>query len=176
MTKFIVDADTVFISHRQSLIHRIAEIVGCLQTAEDLAHDAYLKLVRAKEGQEIMHPSSFLYQIGRNLAIDYRRKQQVRSQVIEEVTDDNIDRLDHIASLLPTPEQYASEQQHAELLLSVLQGLSERRRQIFVLHYFHHWTYDQIAKHSGISRSAVEKNIHVVLSQLMAVKDEYDLF
>jgi len=40
-----------------------------------------------------------------------------------------------------------------------------------VLHKFHHWSYERIAGHFGISRSAVEKNIHVALGHLLAARD-----
>lgn len=93
------------------------------------------------------------------------------SKLSFDVEDESVDRFEGIASSTPSPEQLATEQQQAELLLAVLKDLSERRRQIFLLHKFHHWTYEQIARHCGISRSAVEKNIHVVLTQLMAVKE-----
>jgi RNA polymerase sigma-70 factor (ECF subfamily) len=57
-------------------------------------------------------------------------------------------------------------------MLAALNGLSERRRQILVLHKFHHWTYERIAQHYGISRSAVEKNVQVALAHLLAAQSE----
>lgn len=163
----------LFLTHRQSLIHAILRIVGCPETAEDLAQEAYLKMMHAAETQPISHPRPFLYQIARNLALDHLRKQQIRQPIADFSNNDDEDQgyaLDQIPGNLPTPEQQTADWQQVAIMLEALNGLSERRRQILVLHKFHHWPYERIARHFGISRSAVEKNIHAALAHLLAAQ------
>jgi RNA polymerase sigma-70 factor (ECF subfamily) len=166
----------LFLNHRQSLIHTIFRIVGCPQTAEDLAHETYLKMLHAAETQNISYPRPFLYQIARNLALDHLRKEQVRQTVDEQHSDDEEDgggnALDRLPCNTPTPEQQTADRQQVSMVIEALKGLSERRRQILVLHKFHHWPYERIARHYGISRSAVEKNVHAALAHLLAAQDE----
>lgn len=173
MTSLSLNINDLFLNHRQSLIQTIYRIVGCPQTAEDLAHEAYLKMLHASKNQEISYPHPFLYQIARNLALDHLRKEKIRQRSDDSQlkhSEDADDLLEYIPSSAPTPEQQTDNSQQVALMLDALNGLSERRRQILVLHKFHHWTYERIARHYGISRSAVEKNVHVALAHLMAAQ------
>ncbi len=71
MNSLTLSINDLFLNHRQSLIQTIYRIVGCPQTAEDLAHETYLKMLHASKTQEISYPHPFLYQIARNLALDH---------------------------------------------------------------------------------------------------------
>ncbi len=175
MTSLSFNINDLFLNHRQSLIQTIYRIVGCPQTAEDLAHEAYLKMLNASKKQEISYPHPFLYQIAHNLALDHLRKEKIRQRsddIRPKYNEDTDDLLEYIPSSAPTPEQQTDDGQQVELMLDALNGLSERRRQILVLHKFHHWTYERIARYYGISRSAVEKNVHVALAHLLSAQDE----
>jgi len=177
MPSLTLTINDLFLNHRQSLIHTIYRIVGCPQTAEDLAHEAYLKMVHASKVREISYPHPFLYQIARNLALDHLRKEKIRQQIdsLQKNDEDSSDRLESIPSTAPSPEQQTADRQRVALMIDALSGLSERRRQILVLHKFHHWTYERIARHYGISRSAVEKNVHVALAHLLDAQGESPL-
>jgi RNA polymerase sigma factor (sigma-70 family) len=172
MTSLTPAINDLFLHHRQSLIQTIYRIVGCPQTAEDLAHEAYLKMLHASATQDIHQPRPFLYQIARNLALDHLRKQKIRQHGDNRSTDDEDtdSLLERIPSNAPAPEQQVDERQQVALMLEALNGLSERRRQILVLHKFHHWTYERIAQHYGISRSAVEKNVYAALAHLLSAQ------
>lgn len=174
MNSLTLTINDLFLNQRQSLIHTIYRIVGCPQTAEDLAHEAYLKMLHAAQSQNINHPHPFLYQIARNLALDHLRKQKIRqfSDPYQKDNNDTDNLLESLHSTAPTPEQQTADQQQVTLMLAALNDLSERRREILVLHKFHHWTYERIARHCGISRSAVEKNVQVALAHLLATQDE----
>lgn len=175
MNSLTLSINDLFLNHRQSLIQTIYRIVGCPQTAEDLAHETYLKMLHASKTQEISYPHPFLYQIARNLALDHLRKEKIRQRRDNAPKDDDDeadDPLECIPSTSPTPEQQTDDRQQVALMLDALNGLSERRRQILVLHKFHHWTYERIAQHFDISRSAVEKNVHVALAHLLSAQDK----
>ncbi|WNB74171.1 RNA polymerase sigma factor [Methylomonas koyamae] len=89
MNDLAVNIDTLFLSHRDSLIRTIFGIVGCPQTAEDLAHAAYLKMLHALENQEVAYPKPFLYQIAKNLALDHLRKENVRLRPSHTLEDEH---------------------------------------------------------------------------------------
>jgi RNA polymerase sigma-70 factor (ECF subfamily) len=172
MSTSAINADDVFLHHRHNLIHTLARIVGCPHTAEDLAQDTYLKFLQASSTQEVIFPQAFLFQIGRNLALDYLRKQRIRQPLVDALASDDDDSLYQNIAATPTPEQIAADQQQVALLLEGLQHLSERRRACLVLHRFHHWPYGRIATHLGISRSAVEKNIQAAVAHLLATQGD----
>lgn len=175
MNDLAISIDTLFLNHRDSLIRTIFGIVGCPQTAEDLAHEAYLKMLHAFEHQKIAYPKPFLYQIAKNLALDHLRKESIRlrpAYSAEDDSDSHQNLLDSLPANTPTPEQQAANQQEVAQMLAALSQLSERRRQILVLHKLHHWNYERIAAYYGISRSAVEKNVQAAIAQLLAGKTD----
>ncbi|WP_020563988.1 RNA polymerase sigma factor [Methylosarcina fibrata] len=169
-----MNADAFFLDCRDALIAVIFRIVGCPDTAEDLAHEAYLRFAQASGSRDIAAPRPFLYQVGRNLALDHLRKQRHRSTVAEPDDDDGSCLLERLPSALPTPEQTLDHQQQVQKMIRALAGLSERRRQILLLHKYHHWTYERIAAHFGLSRSAVEKNVRAALAHLLAAQSGED--
>ncbi|MCX7085717.1 MAG: RNA polymerase sigma factor [Methylococcales bacterium] len=103
------------------------------------------------------HPHPFLFQIARNLAFDYLRKQKVRQRDYSVDLNflDSESTVVNVPVVDLTPEQEAIDQQEFENLLKSLEDLTERRRQILVLNKIHHWKYERIAQHFGISRSEV---------------------
>ena len=52
--------------------------------------------------------------------------------------------------------------------------MTERRRTIFILHKLHGWNYARIAAHTGISESAVQKNIRLALADCLRAMTEND--
>lgn len=160
----------VFLDQRDSLIHTLFRMVGCRQTAEDLAQEAYLRVMGAAEQQAVAYPKAFLYQTARNLAVDHLRREQVRQRSDSPEADP--DTLEQAPATTPTPDRDAAAQQDVERLFQALAGLSARRREILILHRLHHWSYERIANHLGLSRSAVEKNLQTALAQLIAILGE----
>lgn len=159
----------LFLDHRDRLIRTLVRMVGCYQTAEDLAQEAYLRVVHATEAGGVTYVQPFLYQTAHNLALDHLRKEKVRNRI--DSRDEDEEAVAQVPASCPTPEQSASAQQQVGLLVAALAGLSERRRQILILHRFHQWTYEQIAAHVGISRSAVEKNMREALAHLLSAME-----
>lgn len=70
--------EQIFVLHRHTLVSTIARMVGCRYTAEDLAHEAYLRVSEAVHARPILNLQNFLYQTARNLAIDHIRRERIR--------------------------------------------------------------------------------------------------
>jgi RNA polymerase sigma factor (sigma-70 family) len=70
----------LFLDHRETLVHTLFRIVGCRQTAEDLAQEAYIRVMSAAEDQHVTYLKAFLNQTARNLALDHLRKAKVRAR------------------------------------------------------------------------------------------------
>lgn len=97
MTSLALAINDLFLHHRQSLIQTIYRIFGCPQTAEDLAHEAYLKMLHVSTIQKINQPRPFLYQTARNLALDHLRALPVS------LTGSDSALLGFLATVNPTP-------------------------------------------------------------------------
>ena len=163
-----MSVSTLYLEHRDALILAIYRIVCCRQTAEDITQEAYLRLMQAIHSQSVDNPKSYLFQIGRNLALDHLRKQRVREPVKNNKDSDGTEaEVDFLVSQLPSPDQQVAIQQELDEILAALDAMTERRREILVLHKFHHWEYARIGKHFGISESAIEKHIYKAMSVLL---------
>lgn len=159
--------DELFLAHRAPLVSTILRIVGCHQTAEDLAQETYVRVCQAARERSIDYLQPFFYQTAKNLALDYLRKEQVRHRVLAFNADDAS--VSAVPSSAPLPEQVAADDQRQSQLHAVMAGLPERKRRMLVLHKLHGWRYKDIALHFNVSESAVEKNIRSALAYCLAV-------
>lgn len=162
--------DDLFVDHRQTLVWTLRKMIGCAHTAEDLVHEAYLRVATAAQHSRIEFLQPFLYQTAKNLALDHLRKERVRLRVITHDLDEEA--IESIVSPLPSLEVYVQDSERVRHLDQALAGLSERRRAILILHKLQGWSYPEIATHLGLSESAVQQNIRHALAHCLAVLKE----
>ncbi|WP_380879411.1 hypothetical protein ACFB49_22050 [Sphingomonas sp. DBB INV C78] len=125
--------------------------------AEDMVHEAYIRVARYDAEDAGRHPKALLRQIAINLARDHMRRNVIRGGLVA-------DGLDDAAAL---PGLSAPAEQEAELLLKQLVlGLPKKLRDVFLLSRFTQMTYDEIARHLGISVKAVEWRMSKALARL----------
>lgn len=135
------------------------------QDVEDIVQDAFLKVVETSKTEEIRAPDHLLSRVVRCLAIDRLRRRYARAII------HSVDRWDAIADPTLDPERVMIGSQRLERVMSLIEHMPQKRRQVFMLHRVDELTYPQIAKCMGISIKAVEKHIHLALKQI-AENDE----
>lgn len=140
----------LFLTERPRLVRLIGRIVGCRDTAEDLAQDAFLRLWRPVD--EDRDPS-LLFRTGQNLAIDHMRARRVRAAFASGVTAEQVCQQDAL------PDHGAATRQELAGLMAALAGLPERCQRAFLLNRLDGLTYGQIAETLDVSVSTVEKDI-----------------
>jgi RNA polymerase sigma-70 factor, ECF subfamily len=67
--------ERAFLGHRRSLLRRLARLVGCRDTAEDLMQDTW---IRAASVGAVASPAAFLHRVALNLARDHLRHAAVQ--------------------------------------------------------------------------------------------------
>lgn len=140
----------LFLSERHRLVRLVGRIVGCRDTAEDIAQDAFLRLWGRTLGSE---DHGLLFRTGQNLAIDHVRARQVRSAFAEGVV------AEQLAPQTTLPEDTAAARQELDGVTTVLRGLPERTQRAFLLNRLDGLTYGEIAEVLEVSVSTVEKDI-----------------
>jgi RNA polymerase sigma-70 factor (ECF subfamily) len=130
----------------------LARILGCRSEAQDVAHDAYLRLYTVMDGREIEQPAPFLYTTARRLALNRLRRR--RQGAIQEATGNVIEMT--LASDPSVEDLVAARQEWAQVE-AVIEGLPAGCRQVLRLSKVEHLTHREIAERLGTAVSTVEK-------------------
>jgi RNA polymerase sigma-70 factor (ECF subfamily) len=121
------------------------------QEAEDVAQEAFLRVMGAADVQSL---SGLLYSAARHLVIDGKRKSW-RQHVAEDEGVMN----EAIADTAPSPEEAVHWRLELERVKLMLEQMSSKRRDVFLLRVVEGLSYAEIAVRLGISVTAVEKRL-----------------
>lgn len=149
----------VFFERRQRLIGLAARITGCRSHAEDIVHEAFLKVGEADASGPIRSQASYLTRVVRNLSIDHYRRRQFEERWI--VQDDDSSEMSGLQT--ETPEALVSDQQVLERVCGALSDLPERTRYAFEMCRIHGMKQNEIAKILGVSPALV----HAMISEAL---------
>jgi len=146
----------MFQTYNDALVRFLSSRLGPhSHNADDIAQECFVRLSRYdKPTISSAELRSLLYQIARNIMIDFHR----HGKVVH--SSDHVDIDDHeLISPTPSQEQVLSAQEDLKRIERILMKLPTRCREVFVLSRFEEMKYDDIAKRCGISVSMVEKHI-----------------
>lgn len=165
------ELQAVFLQHRDALL-RFLRARGAAENAEDILQDLWLKVADIDAGT-ISSPLPYLYRAANNLMHDrYRTSQRARQR------DNDWSEVSHGmggVSDLPLPDRaLVARQQLAEVEAKI--GTEGPR----VLKVFRRFRIDgmgqrQIAEETGISLSAVEKDLQKAYRVLAAWREDNDV-
>jgi len=127
--------------------------LGNRQAAEDVVHDAYVRVLERASDTPIEQPRAFLYRTALNLVIDGHRRNTLR-QV------ESLDVLDSEERFFTaSPHTSLDHGQRLDMLQRALAELPPLCRESFLLRKLEGLSHPQIAERLGISRALVEKHI-----------------
>ena len=149
--------------YHASLLSFLRQRLRTADDADDVAQEAYIRMLQYEGSREINSPSSLLFRVAINIANDVGRSEQVRHAA----DHCGVDGLE-IDSGVATPERQVAAAQDLELLYETIEQLPPRCRQVFLLSRVHCMTYPEIARHCGISVKMVEKHISHALCLCLA--------
>ncbi|WP_244530155.1 sigma-70 family RNA polymerase sigma factor [Rhizobium sp. NFR07] len=160
-TAYSAEIVSTFLSLRKVLLSTIARMVKSPATAEDLVQDTFLRLWerRADLNDRPLQPG-YVVRIGRNLAIDFKRRERVAPFV------GGIDDLQFIKDPTPTPEDHAIASQNLRVISDAIACLPPRAKEVFVMARIDGLTYVEIGRKLGISPKTVFSHMVVALERL----------
>jgi len=148
--------------YHDSLINFLRQRLRTPEDANDVAQEAYIRMMQYQNSRQIRSPSSMLFRIAINVANDLGRSEQAR-RVSDQCSLDTVE----LVSDTPSPEREISAQQDLVLLRTAIEELTPKCRQVFLLSRVRRMTYPEIAAHLGISVKMVEKHISRALAVCM---------
>lgn len=139
------------------------------QIAEDLVQEVF---VRVWENRDTLNPEkkikTYIYKIGRNIAIDY-----VRHKKVEREWEKEKKALHSVSTL----DKKIDDQLHKKFMLAevrkAIEDLPEKRRLVFILSRYEGMTYKEIAEKLDISVNTVDTQICRALKTL---RDKFSSF
>ena len=146
--------DEIIIEYSDGLILYLTSIVGKIQTAEELAEDTFVLLGTKKpKYKEKSSFKTWLYAIGRNIAIDHIRKYSRKSCISIEDTPEMID--DETA----VEEAYIKKEQQI-IIHKAMRKLQPRYQQVLWLIYFEGFSNKEAAKIMKKSLRSLESMLY----------------
>ena len=152
-------------SYSRGLVRQLTRATGCRETARDLMHETFVRLMRQAPGSvaKIERPEAFLWHISKNLLRDWGRRRKVaeKSKETLEIANDIAIDQDKVLETRETLRRVEA----------AIARLSPKTRDIFVAHRIEGMSYAQIAEEAGISVRTVEWHITNAIAKLDRMLD-----
>jgi len=122
--------------------------VGNVHHAEDLASEAFLRLLRfvTEQHPDSLQPQAWLYKIARNLAIDFYRKHQTHQQV---PLEENI-------TMNESVDMNVEHNLNAQQLYKAVNALPYDQREVIILRFINNLPIAEAAHAMDCSENAVK--------------------
>ena len=140
--------------HKDGLMFYLNSFVQNIHLAEDLTEDTFVKLIARRprfSGKSTF--KTWLYAIGRNVALDFLRKNAKLPTVSAE------EAMTLIADEADVARQYLCSERKLQVH-KALKQLNDEYRQVLVLVYFEDFQNDQVASIIGKSKKQIENLVY----------------
>ena len=142
----------------RSALRRYFRKRAAADDVEDLVQEVFVNLQARRSDAAVENMQRFMFVVAAHVLARRRR----RERRWRDFDDTDLASLREEAS----PERIFLARERLEGALKIIAGLTDRTRQVFLLHRFEEMTYQSIARQLGISVSAVEKHIMIALRAL----------
>ena len=135
---------------------------------DDIVQESLLRVLKAKEVNDIKSPKAFFFATARNLALDVMRRSKVVQ--FDSLTENELSNvLDDAESV---PESIARNQE-LEILTKAIQSLPSKCRRIFTLRKVYCMSQPDIAEKLGISVNTVATQLKIGVKKCSAFMHEH---
>lgn len=163
----ILDLEGLFRRYREDLLRFIRRRVSSPEVAADLAQEAFVRVMRHPQPQELRDPRAYLFTTAANLVLDHGRHQR-----LARTTDDA---LDDVPDTAPDSERVIAARQELALVQAALEKLPQRTRLAFEMHRLGGMSQPAIARQLGVSTTVVWRMVQDAYAQLRdALRDSGD--
>lgn len=144
----------VFQKYNESLVRYLSVRLCSLPDAEEVAQEAYARMLKLDEPDTISHLQAYLFKIASNIAIDRLRSQSRQPQ---HVRLDAITEGDTVSS--PDVVRMVEARQQLMLISEIVAELPPKCRKAFMLYKFEGWSYREIAAQMQLTESMIRKYV-----------------
>jgi RNA polymerase sigma-70 factor (ECF subfamily) len=155
--------------HRAPLFSFLLRMLGDREKAEDLAQEAFLRIVKgAQAWEQRARFQTWLFTIARNLCVDAARRDRFRRADSLDQTgpDDDPPMVEKIAGSGIDPARGAESARLRPLLQQALLGLPVEQREVFILREQAGVPFKEIAAMVGVNENTVKSRMRYALEGL----------
>ncbi len=158
----------LFREHNRALVAFLQCRLHSLSDAQEVAQEAYVRLVALDRPEQVDSLRSYLFRIASNLAVDRLRMRQVRNDNPLDAPEENL----HAA---PMPERHAIATRQLHELHKALRELPAKTSRAFVMHVIDGGDIGGIARAMKISERMVRYHVAHALAHCRARVDELEM-
>ena len=126
--------------------------MGCPHGAADLAQDTFLRVLAARELDQVAEPRAFLTTLAKRVLFSHWRRRELEQAYLQALAD-------LPQATLPSVEEMGLLHEALQAIDQRLAGLPAKVRQAFLLHRIDGLTHVQIAAEMGVSLASVERYV-----------------
>jgi RNA polymerase sigma factor (sigma-70 family) len=152
-----VDFDAVFARLHPSLFRYLHRLTGEQDVAEDIAQEAFVRLLRQSLPEAEVRP--WLFTVATNLVRDRARKSERRQRLLMTAPD--------LVTRTPLPDEDVERAERRQSVRNALDRLPQRDRQLLLMRE-EGFKYDEIAQVIGVASASVGTLIARALKKFVA--------
>jgi RNA polymerase sigma-70 factor (ECF subfamily) len=153
-----VALELLYTRYWQHLFMAAYNVLKNKSASEDIVQEAFVQVWQRREKLDIQTSlQAYLFSIIRYSVFRYIKKEQAHSQVFENLED----RLQYI-----TPEDIVVEKNIRSQVATIVNGLPEKCREIYILSREEQLSHNEIATRLNISTKTVENHITIALRKI----------
>ncbi len=139
-------------SEQQTQLHRhLSSRLANVADVQELAQEAYLRMLRVSRKEFIKHPQAYLYRIATNLVYESYTNSLTASQWASE------EELNKLEMAEPLPEQAVARSRQLQQIEQAMSELSPKCRAVVSMRSRQGMTNPEIAEQMGLSTEMVKK-------------------
>ncbi|WP_228703796.1 sigma-70 family RNA polymerase sigma factor [Acinetobacter larvae] len=149
-------------NHKGWLYGWLYQKLGSVDTAEDVLHDTFLRIIRSQELFQIQQPKAFLTTTAKRILIDRARRAKIEQAYLDYLTQAAL-------SYEISPEQVVMAIDSLDRLAYALEDLSYRMKMAFLWHYIDDLSLKEIAARLGVSSKTIHHDLVYALTHCYKV-------
>ena len=143
-----------FQKYNESLVRYLSVRLCSRRDAEEVAQEAYARMLKLDESDTISHMQAYLFKIASNIAIDRMRSQGRQPQHLS---------FDGVGDGIPAPaeavDRIVGAREQLSLIREIVAELPPKCRKAFLLYKFNEQSYRDIAEHMQLTESMIRKYV-----------------
>jgi RNA polymerase sigma-70 factor (ECF subfamily) len=165
-TNLMKSVADLFRDHHDRLVRFLAIRLGSMAEAQEVAQEAYMRLLQRHAVQPDDNLRALLYVTARNVATDRLRQRKLQ--------DAHQNRDDWSEADVATPERIVSDRQALARIQALIDELPPKCSYAFVSYKFHGMGYAEIAYKMGLTESMVRKHVLRAVAHCVSNFDRQD--